>query len=277
MGAHGLPLMGTAIGTTAWTRSAAAAAARACGWASSCSILRRMGPLVAHSRKFRAGGPLPPPGRGCRSRWKACGGRSLSPRNPDDGTEIGLAGSGVWEIDALTAAWAVIAGTDHQRQRNMFDTALRLLERDTTILLGWPPSRRQPACPGPQQRISAGRARERHVLPRRAWLVGAAGELARAAVAAATSEGGPLSRRGLAAVAQITPLSRSRPKISKPTAASPTSRRPTSTAFDPGRMIWHGYTAPPAGSSARLWKVYWVRRLVDGKVLPTTDPVLAGR
>ena len=52
-----------------------------------------------------------------------------------------MAGSGVWEIDALTAAWAVMAGMDAERSRTVFDTALRLLEQETTILLGRPPLR----------------------------------------------------------------------------------------------------------------------------------------
>src|SRR5262249_15180009 len=59
----------------------------------------------------------------------------------DDGTEIGVQGSGVWEIDALTAAWAVLAGVNPRRGQIVFDTALRILEQETTILLGWPPLR----------------------------------------------------------------------------------------------------------------------------------------
>src|SRR5262249_10652415 len=59
----------------------------------------------------------------------------------DDGTEIGVKGSGVWEIDALTAAWAVLAGMDPGRARTAFDAAVRILEKETTVLLGWPPLR----------------------------------------------------------------------------------------------------------------------------------------
>src|SRR5581483_12010642 len=58
-----------------------------------------------------------------------------------DGTEIGVKGSGVWEIDALTAAWAVMSGVNPERGRIVFDTALGILEKETTILLGWPPLR----------------------------------------------------------------------------------------------------------------------------------------
>src|SRR5713101_7206521 len=49
--------------------------------------------------------------------------------------------SGVWEIDALTAAWAVMSGINPERGRIVFETALAILEKDTTILLGWPPLR----------------------------------------------------------------------------------------------------------------------------------------
>src|SRR4029077_19006165 len=59
----------------------------------------------------------------------------------DDGTEIGVKGSGVWEIDALTAAWAVMSGINPQRGQVVFETALGILEKETTILLGWPPLR----------------------------------------------------------------------------------------------------------------------------------------
>src|SRR5262249_852340 len=59
----------------------------------------------------------------------------------DDGTEIGVAGSGVWEIDALTAAWAVMAEGNPERGRIVFDPAGRILEEETTIVVGWPPLR----------------------------------------------------------------------------------------------------------------------------------------
>ncbi len=59
----------------------------------------------------------------------------------DDGTEIGVAGAGYWETTALGAAWAVFAGINPERSRTALDTALRVLERDKVILLGWPPLR----------------------------------------------------------------------------------------------------------------------------------------
>ncbi len=56
----------------------------------------------------------------------------------DDGTEIGIKDSGVWEIDALTAAWAVKAGVNLERSLIVFHTALDVLEREDVVLLGWP-------------------------------------------------------------------------------------------------------------------------------------------
>ena len=87
----------------------------------------------------------------------------------DDGSEIGVKGSGVWEIDALTAAWAVMSGINPQRGQIVFDTALRILEKENTILLGWPPLREdtKPYL-GRSSRLSRGRPRKRHVLPWRA-------------------------------------------------------------------------------------------------------------
>jgi cyclic beta-1,2-glucan synthetase len=59
----------------------------------------------------------------------------------DDGTEIGVAGAGSWETDALGAAWAVFAGVNPQRSRIALDTALSILESEKVISLGYPPLR----------------------------------------------------------------------------------------------------------------------------------------
>ncbi len=59
----------------------------------------------------------------------------------DDGTEIGLEGAGYWETDALGAAWAVYADINRDRARTAVDTALKVLERDNVISLGFPPLR----------------------------------------------------------------------------------------------------------------------------------------
>ncbi len=59
----------------------------------------------------------------------------------DDGTEIGVDGAGYWETDALGAAWAVYADVNPERSRIAVDTALKVLEREHVISLGFPPLR----------------------------------------------------------------------------------------------------------------------------------------
>ena len=52
---------------------------------------------------------------------------------------FGVKDSGVWEIDALTAAWAVMSGINPDRGRIVFDTAISVPRaRQTPFLLGWP-------------------------------------------------------------------------------------------------------------------------------------------
>ncbi|HLD29429.1 MAG TPA: glycosyl transferase, partial [bacterium] len=48
----------------------------------------------------------------------------------DDGTEIGVKGTGVWEIDVLTAAWSVMSGINMERGITVFNTALKILEKE---------------------------------------------------------------------------------------------------------------------------------------------------
>ena len=134
-------------------------------------ILDRMAGIIDRQEGPGAAGILPPRGRrqlkdALERTWR--GDRYLRAIH-DDGTEIGVKGSGVWEIDALTAAWAVHvrhrtpAGPDRVRH-GLAHPGTR--EDDPAGLAGL--ARGQQALPGPQQPLSRGRARERHVLPRRA-------------------------------------------------------------------------------------------------------------
>ena len=140
MGAHGLPLIGTGdwndgldeIGSVGRGESV---------WLGFFLyyILQRMVPIVE-----RRGDPARAAAYGERAR-RLEGALQRTWRHDrylraihDDGTEIGVRGSGVWEIDALTAAWAVMSGIDPRRGRIMFDTAIAVLEKGNTILLGWP-------------------------------------------------------------------------------------------------------------------------------------------
>ena len=148
----------------------------------------------------------------------------------DDGTEIGVKGSGVWEIDALTAAWAVMSGINPQRGRIVFETALRILEKENTILLGWPPLREDTTPYLGRSSVYPEGVRENGMYCHGVqWLVGAARILAEQAAARGPDRRGPrLPRDRLPALAQdlADPPCRGRAR-SRPTAASRTSRRPT--------------------------------------------------
>ena len=147
----------------------------------------------------------------------------------DDGTEIGVKGSGVWEIDALTAAWAVMSGINPTRGRIVFETALATLETEKTILLGWPPLR-EDSKPylGRSSWYPEGVRENGMYCHGVQWLVGAARILAEQSGA----RGGP-TRRGGSWRRPIGSGSRSRRSPtrsrarSRRTGASRTSRRPT--------------------------------------------------
>ena len=112
----------------------------------------------------------------------------------DDGTEIGVKGSGVWEIDALTAAWAVMSGINLNRGQIVFETALQILEKETTILLGWPPLREDTKPYLGRSSVYPEGVRENGMYCHGVqWLVGAARILAERAQAA---RGGRTTARG---------------------------------------------------------------------------------
>jgi len=163
----------------------------------------------------------------------------------DDGTEIGVKDSGVWEIDALTAAWAVMSGINRERGRIMFDTALRVLERDDVILLGWPALRDDSrpylgrSCHYPEG------VRENGMYCHGVqWLIGAARLLAGQFAADGDLATAQLYRdatirlwRKIAPVSHVTP-----DKIEIYGGQPNQQAADLLTNFELGRMIWNGYT-----------------------------------
>ena len=163
----------------------------------------------------------------------------------DDGTEIGVKDSGVWEIDALTAAWAVMSGINRERGRVMFDTALRVLERDDVILLGWPALHEDSkpylgrSCHYPEG------VRENGMYCHGVqWLIGAARLLAGQFAADGDLATAQLYRdatirlwRKIAPVSHVTP-----DKIEIYGGQPNQQAADLLTNFEPGRMIWNGYT-----------------------------------
>jgi cyclic beta-1,2-glucan synthetase len=140
MGRHGLPLMGTGdwndgldeIGSKGRGESVWMAFFLTC-------VLKNLLPIIGErcgkKRRLYYEQQMRILGRNIEKVWR--GDRYLRAIH-DDGTEIGVKGAGYWETDALGAAWAVFAGVNPERSRIALDTALKILESEKTISLGWP-------------------------------------------------------------------------------------------------------------------------------------------
>lgn len=192
----------------------------------------------------------------------------------DDGTEIGVDGSGVWEIDALTAAWAVMSGINPERGRVVFDTAVRVLERENTILLGWP-ALREDTKPylGRSSWYPEG-VRENGMYSHGVqWLVGAARILA----GQCEQCGQPQAARRYHETAyrlwlKISPIAHVVPTEIETYGGQPNKQAADMlTTFDPGRMIWHGYTGAAGWLFRQALEGVLGLRLVHNKLLPPTD------
>ncbi|MCX5679012.1 MAG: hypothetical protein NTY76_07930 [Candidatus Omnitrophica bacterium] len=163
----------------------------------------------------------------------------------DDGTEIGIKGSGVWEIDALTASWAVISGINFERGLAIFNTALKILEKDNAILLGWP-ALREDTKPylGRSSKYPEGVRENGMYCHGVQWLVRAARILAEEF----EKQGNHAKADEYRATAyrlwlKISPIAHMKPGEIEIYGGQPNKQAAdVLTNFEPGRMIWHGYT-----------------------------------
>jgi cyclic beta-1,2-glucan synthetase len=163
----------------------------------------------------------------------------------DDGTEIGVANSGVWEIDALTAAWAVMSGINPERGQIVFETALAILEKDTTILLGSPPLREDTKPYLGRSSWYPEGVRENGMYCHGVqWLVGAARILADYSDQIGRTDDARRYRETAARLWwKIAALSHTIPEEIETYGGQPNKQAADRvTTFDPGRMIWNGYT-----------------------------------
>lgn len=192
----------------------------------------------------------------------------------DDGTEIGVDGSGVWEIDALTAAWAVMSGINPQRGRTVFDTAVRILERDNTILLGWP-ALREDTKPylGRSSWYPEG-VRENGMYSHGVqWLVGAARILAGECEQKGQSEAARCYHETAYRLwLKISPLTHVAPTEIETYGGQPNKQAADMlTTSDPGRMIWHGYTGAAGWLFRQALEGVLGMRLVRNKAVSPGD------
>ncbi len=163
----------------------------------------------------------------------------------DDGTEIGVKDSGIWEIDALTAAWAVMSDINFERGLAAFNTALHVLERKNLVLLGWP-ALREDSTPylGRSSKYPEGVRENGMYCHGVQWLIKAARILAerfekQGDYAKASKYREITYRLWL----KITPISHVTPQEIEIYGGQP-NKQPADilTNFDRGRMIWNGYT-----------------------------------
>jgi cyclic beta-1,2-glucan synthetase len=189
----------------------------------------------------------------------------------DDGTEIGVKGSGVWEIDALTAAWSVMSGINFERGVTIFNTALQVLEKDNAILLGWP-ALREDTKPylGRSSKYPEGVRENGMYCHGVQWLVRAARLLAE-----------EFEKRGDQANAEkyretayrlwlkVSPIAHMH-EIEIYGGQPNKQSADILTTFEPGRMIWHGYTG------AAGWMLRQAMEGVVGALMVKNQMVLPG-
>jgi cyclic beta-1,2-glucan synthetase len=193
----------------------------------------------------------------------------------DDGTEIGVAGNGIWEIDTLMAAWAVMTGINPERGRVMFETALSILEKETTILLGWPPLREDSKPSLGRSSVYPEGVRENGMYCHGVqWLVRAARILAeQQARAGHADEARRYRETAWRLWGKISPLAHMTPGEIETFGGQP-NQQPADmvTTFDPGRMIWNGYTGAAGWMFRQALEGVLGLRLVHGTVRPPTGP-----
>jgi cyclic beta-1,2-glucan synthetase len=197
----------------------------------------------------------------------------------DDGTEIGVKDSGVWEIDALTAAWAVMSGINRDRGQIMFKTALSILEKENTILLGWPPLREDTKPYLGRSSVYPEGVRENGMYCHGVqWLVAAARILAEHCRRQGRDEE---ARRYLETAARlwfkISPIPHTVEGEIETYGGQPNKQAADMvTTFDPGRMIWNGYTGAAGWMLRQALEGVLGLRLLQGEMVPPSDLAPAG-
>jgi cyclic beta-1,2-glucan synthetase len=272
MGAHGLPLMGTGD----WNDGLDEIGSQGRGesvWLGLflTYILDRMAAIVGEmegeARRDHYAGRLEQLRQAIERTWR--GDRYLRAIH-DDGTEIGVRGSGVWEIDALTAAWAVMAGVDSRRGETVFHTALSILETEKTILLGWPPLREDTRPYLGRSSLYPEGVRENGMYCHGVqWLVAAARILG----VQAAREGREADARGYFATAyrlwrKTSPIDHATGSEIETYGGQPNKQAADLvTTFDPGRMIWNGYTGAAGWMLRQALEGVLGFKLIRGKLV----------
>ncbi len=192
----------------------------------------------------------------------------------DDGTEIGVEGSGYWETDALGAAWAVYADVNPERSRIAVDTAIKVLERENVISLGFPPLREdtKPYL-GRSSRYPEG-VRENGMYSHGVqWLTRACRLLAERFAAQGDVETAQYYRDACARIwYKVAAISHTTPEEIEIYGGQPNKQcADYLTKYDQGRMIWNGYTGAAAWMLRQACESVIGATLVDNDVVMPND------
>ena len=210
-------------------------------------------------------------GRAIEATWR--GDRYLRAIH-DDGSEVGGAGRGTLEIDAIMGSWSVLSGLNPKRARVAFDTALRLLEKDRVILLVWPPLPEygKPVL-GRSSHYPEGVRENGMYCHGVQWLVRAARVLSERAAAAGDAEGAARYREASARLWwKISALGHSTAAEIEHYGGQP-NKQPAdiTTGATRGRMIWNGYTGAAGWMLRQAYEGVLGFTLEGGVVVPPAD------
>jgi cyclic beta-1,2-glucan synthetase len=192
----------------------------------------------------------------------------------DDETEIGVKDSGVWEIDALTAAWAVMSEINPERGLTIFNTALHVLEKENVILLGWP-ALREDTKPylGRSSHYPEGVRENGMYCHGVQWLIKAARILAERF----EKQGDRAKAKEYRATAyrlwlKIAPISHVTSREIEIYGGQPNKQAADMlTTFDQGRMIWNGYTGAAGWMLRQAFEGVVGASLVNNELVLPTD------
>lgn len=192
----------------------------------------------------------------------------------DDGTEIGIAGAGYWETDALGAAWAVFAGVNPERSRIALDTALKNLEGEKTISLGYPPLREDTKPYLGRSSTYPEGVRENGMYSHGVqWLTRACRLLAEQFAAQGDAETAAHYRDAAVRLwYKISAIPHTRGAEIENYGGQPNQQcADYLTVHDPGRMIWNGYTGAAGWMLRQACESVVGATLVDNHVVLPAD------
>jgi cyclic beta-1,2-glucan synthetase len=168
-----------------------------------------------------------------------------------------------------------MAGMDPDRGRVGFDTAVRLLEQETTILLGQPPLREntEPYL-GRSSWYPEGVRENGMYCHGVQWLVGAARVLAdRLDRAGNRDEAGRYRETAYRLWLKVSAIPHTTPDEVETYGGQPNKQAADLvTTFDPGRMIWNGYTGAAGWMFRQALEGVLGYRLDRGTVVAPTGP-----